>query len=197
MTNRKTFLTCAIIACAALPSPGQADDSNKVFFAIAGVSKFQFTETAHSAEPEKKYRGTTSSVVDPGAKAVIVVHANHAKSKNIANWFKTQVGSGQTLVCDSKGTFPEKLNFAVKGTLKMTIGDKNITCQDILVAQGHFGTTNNWWMGGPNMQGAHVSLSGATIQTCKVEGKILPMEVVFSPQTPCVNNFSISVLELK
>jgi hypothetical protein len=195
--SKKSLLLCGVFIAVALPAWAVSEHNNEVFFAINGISAFQFTETAHSVTKKQPYSGTTSDVSNPGAEARIVVKAGRKKSTDVAKWFKTQVGSGQTLVCDSKGNFPDELNFAVQGTLKMTIGDKKITCQNILVGQGHFGLNNNWWMGGPNMQGAHVSLSGATVQTCSVEGKALPVEVVFSPQTPCVNHFNISVMELK
>jgi len=48
-------------------------------------------------------------------------------------------------------------------------------------------------MGGPNMKGVHISLTGGTIQRCKVQGSLVPAGVIFTPLTPCVNNFSISV----
>lgn len=197
MSLKNALLGSAALLVAALPSQAATQHDNDVFFAIAGVTQFDFSETAHSVSKDQPYGGTTAKVSKSGAEAQIVVKAGRHGTPKVAEWFKTQVGSGQTLVCDSKGTFPDKLNFAVKGTLKMTVGDKTITCQDVLVGQGHFGVNNNWWMGGPNMQGAHVSLTGATIQTCKVEGKVLPVEVVFTPQTPCVNHFSISVIEPK
>ncbi|MBR9972197.1 hypothetical protein [Magnetospirillum sulfuroxidans] len=200
ISKKMLFATAAAAAAAAivaLPALAATQHDNEVFFAIAGVTQFQFSETAHSITSGQPYGGTTSNVSKSGAQARIVVKAGRKGSSSVANWFKTQVAAGQTLACDSKGTFPDALNFAVQGTLTMTVGDKTITCQDVLVAQGHFGTTNNWWMGGPNMQGAHVSLSGITLQSCKAAGSVLPIEVTFSPQTPCVNNFNISVIELK
>lgn len=169
------------------------EHDNDVFFAIAGVEDFDFQEEAHSITDGQPYSGTSSEVSDPGAEGKITVKAGRKGSEDVAEWFKDQVGAGQTVVCDSSGTFPDKLNFAVEGTLKMTVGDNKVTCNDVLVAQGHFGANNNWWMGGPHMNGAHVSISGATAQFCSVEDSPLPALVVFSPQTPCVNHFNISV----
>jgi hypothetical protein len=124
---------------------------------------------------------------------MILVKAGRKKSKSVADWFQQQVGSGQTLVCDSTGTFPKELNFAVEGTLAMQVGGKNITCSNVIVAQGNFTTVNNWWMGGPNMSGTHVGPTGATIQSCQVQGG-LPTMVIFSPATPCANHFNIGFL---
>lgn len=191
------LVSALLIAGTSAPALAVSEHDNEVFFAIAGIKSFEFTETGHAITPKQPYSGTFSNVSKAGAQARIVVKAGRKGSEGVADWFKAQVGAGQTLVCDSKGTFPDKLNFAVKGTLKMTIGDKKITCDNVIVAQGHFGVNNNWWMGGPNMQGAHVSLSGVTLQTCKAEGSLLPVEVTFSPQTPCVNNFNISTISVK
>ncbi|MBO8085400.1 hypothetical protein L0E83_14180 [Marichromatium gracile] len=180
-----------------LSAPLQAttEHDNEVFFAITGVKSFEFTETGHSVSKGQPYSGVTSGVSKDGEEARIVVKAGRHKTKAVAQWFKDAVnaGPGQTLACDSKGNFPDELNFAVEGTLEMQIGDKQITCKDILIAQGSFTTTNNWWMGGPQMQGAHVSLSGATLQTCSAKGSLLPVAVLFSPQTPCANHFNISI----
>ena len=108
------------------------------------------------------------------------------------------VASGQTLACDSAGSAPNKLNFAVRGTLTLQlVGQASpIVCEDVLIGQGHFGANNNWWMGGPNMSGAHVSITGTTVQRCKQKGNLLGVEVVFSPQTPCVNHFSIGTVKM-
>jgi hypothetical protein len=124
----------------------------------------------------------------------ITVKAGRQGTPGVASWFQQQVKSGQTLACDSAGTYPNDLNFAVQGTLTMgSIDASQITCDNIIIAQGNFGSTNNWWMGGPEMKGAHVGPTGATEQTCKIAGKPVPAVVVFAPQTPCFNHFSISV----
>jgi hypothetical protein len=164
---------------------------NEVFFAVNG---FNFTETGHSITSGQPYGGTTSGATDGTAQ--ITVSAGRKGSSSVASWFKQQVGSGQTLVCDTKGTYPDDLNFAVEGTL--TIGStsgKTITCDNIIVAQGNFGTTNNWRMGGPGRKGAHISISGATEQTCQLSDSKRNAIVIFAPQTPCVNNFSIGVIQ--
>lgn len=166
--------------------------NNDVFFAIAGLDRFSFTESEHSVHSKQPWGGISSNVSRPGAEGHILVKAGRQASGAVANWFKTRVGGGQTLVCDSKGTFPDELNFAARGTLRFSIAGKNFTCDDVLIGQGHFATANNWWMGGPQMKGAHVSFSGATAQLCRAEGEAVPVGVLFSPQTPCTNHFNIS-----
>jgi hypothetical protein len=168
------------------------EHDNEVFFAINGLQSFTFNETSHDVTSGQPYGGVTSTITDDG-QVQVTVKAGRKGSEEVATWFKDQVYTGQTLVCDSKETYPDGLNFAVKGTL--TIGSVNgdeITCNDIIIAQGR-SSRNNWWMGGPHMKGAHLSYSGVTEQSCKITGKDLPAIVVFTPQTPCVNNFNIGV----
>ena len=83
----------------------------------------------------------------------------------------------------------------MQGTLRATLQDKGeLTCDAVIVVQGHFTGANNWWLASPTMKGAHVSISGATVQMCKVTGSIVPVAVGFSPKTPRVNHFSIGLL---
>ena len=184
----------AALAAATFAATAATQHNNDVFFTINGLKSFNFQETAHSITNGQPYGGVTSGI--RSGKGAITVKAGRKGSTDVANWFKQEVGAGQTLVCDSKGTYPDKLNFAVEGTLTIgSVSGKTVTCDNVIVAQGHFGTTNNWWMGGPYMRGAHISYGGATEQTCHISGSIIPAVVVFAPQTPCVNNFSIGVIQ--
>jgi hypothetical protein len=183
-----------LIATVTTAGAGDPPD-NYVYFALPGVSAFSFIVTGSSITPGKKM-GRLSAGTDANG-GYINVPAQRKGSTDVANWFKRAVGSGQTLACDSKSTFPEKLNFAVQGTLVTTTGTGSnavtVTCDNVIVAQGHDASNNNWWMGGPDMKGVHVSFSGITFQKCAVKGKTLPAEVVFTPATPCVNHFNLSV----
>ena len=167
---------------------------NDVYFAITGVQSFSYTDSEHSIHSDQPWSGIVSNTSHPGSEGHILVKAGRKGSSAVAQWFKDRVAAGQTLACDSKGNFPDELNFSARGTLIFVVGTRQITCEDILIGQGHFATANNWWMGGPHMQGAHVSVTGATTQTCRVFNQVLPVEVIFSPQTPCSNHFNISVI---
>jgi hypothetical protein len=183
-----------VLAATTFGAIAATEHDNDVYFAINGLQSFNFVETGHSITSGQPYGGTTASVSD--GKGQITVSAGRKASTSVATWFKQQVGSGQTLVCDTKGTYPDDLNFAVEGTLTIgSVNGKTITCNNIIVAQGNFGTTNNWWMGGPGMKGAHISISGATEQTYQIADSRKPAIVIFAPQTPCVNNFSIGVIQ--
>lgn len=169
---------------------------NFVYFDINGMKAFSFTETSHSITSGQPYHGVTSGIKmeDGHDQAYILVNAGRKKSATVANWFKSATGNGQTVVCDSAGTYPNELNFAVQGTMKITNqSNQVIVVQNFIVAQGHFITTNNWWISSPTMQGIHVSISGAGTQVCSVEGSVIPVIATFSPKTPCVNHFSIGI----
>lgn len=193
--TKRFFGALALAVVIAAPATATTEHDNDVFFALPGLESVTFTETGHDITSDQPYSGATASTPESG-RGQITVKAGRKGSSDVADWFKTQVASGQTLACDSKDTFPDKLNFAVEGTLKMTVGGDEITCDNVIVAQGHFGTNNNWWMGGPDMQGVHVSVSGVTGQFCRKKGSVLPVLVTFSPQTPCVNNFNFSVISV-
>jgi len=192
----RCLLTVALLSVLASIPAHAGRNPNDVYFAMPGLTGFVFAETSDSVE-----NGTlsvTSNLDKPGQGALSVhLTSNRSGSKNVAKWFMGNVGSGQTLVCDSKGSAPDKLNFAVLGTMTLQLaGQSPIVCEDIVIGQGHFGVNNNWWMGGKNMSGAHVSLTGLTVQKCKQKGTLLGVvEVVFSPQTPCVNHFSIGLVK--
>lgn len=197
MKTRCLLMLGLLSVLAAAPGNATSTHDNEVFFAMPGLQGFDFQETSHDVTEGQPYNGVTSRVDQPG-QGVIVVNAGRFKSTDVARWFMKNVASGQTLACDSKGSAPHKLNFAVRGTLTLQlVGQASpIVCEDVLIGQGSFGVNNNWWMGGPNMSGVHVSLSGATMQKCKQKGGLLGfVEVAFTPQTPCVNHFSIGLLK--
>jgi hypothetical protein len=190
----RAAIGAAVLAVTTFGAIAASEHDNEVFFAVNGLQTFNFQQTGYSITSGQPYGGTTAGI--SSGKGLITVTAGRKGSSSVATWFKQQVGSGQTLVCDTKGTYPDSLNFAVEGTLSIGSANGNtITCSNIIVAQGNFGTTNNWWMGGPGMKGAHISVSGATEQTCQISGSRKPAIVIFAPQTPCVNNFSIGIIQ--
>lgn len=71
-------------------------------------------------------------------------------SEKVANWFSNQVGANN----NTFGHDPSKLNFAFSGTLTLSIQgpglkpDIPVILEQIFLAQGHSGASNNWWFGG-------------------------------------------------
>jgi hypothetical protein len=160
-TLARTAISLAVLAVTTVAAVAATEHDNDAFFAINGLQSFTFSETSHSITSGQPYSGASASV--SSGKGQITVKAGRKASDSVAAWFRQQVGSGQTLVCDTKGTYPDQLNFAVEGTMSIGSSDgKTIECDNIVVAQGNFGQFNNWWMGGPGMKGAHIGPSGAT-----------------------------------
>ncbi len=79
---------------------------NYIFFDIAGMKAFSFTETSHSITSGQPYHGVSSGIKkeDGHDQAYIMVNAGRKNSASVANWFRTAAGNGQTVVCDSAGT---------------------------------------------------------------------------------------------
>ena len=191
LTKLATFGTVACLTSVAAWAATLRD--NHVYFALTGVQNFAFQSSEHSIHSKQPWAGVSSGVSSPGAQAFILVKAGRKGSSAVAGWFKERVGGGQTLVCNSRGNMPGELNFAVKGTMTFDVAGQTISCPNILIGQGHYATANNWWIGGPQMTGAHLSFTGATAQVCRVSGQAISAVVTFTPQTPCSNNFNIAV----
>jgi hypothetical protein len=67
-------------------------------------------------------------------------------SGDVANWWKERVRTDQ----NTFGHDPGELNFAFGGTYVLTLSTGTFTFQDVYIAQGHSGSSNNWWFGGMN-----------------------------------------------
>jgi len=159
---------------------------NYVYFWVSGLQAFSFAQTGYSISSGQPYQGTTSGISKPGAQGYILVKAGRHKTPQVAQWFKQQVDGGATMVCNSTGTFPEELNFAIEGTLTFTANNQTYTCEDFVLGQGSYlHLSNNWWAGGPHMHGFHVGPTAVIAQFCRTGEK------VFTPATPCASTFSI------
>ena len=95
-------------------------------------------------DPKRKiYNGKVSSMMYPNL--VLSFSVGRKGSESTANWFNSKVPYLKTTFGHSAG----KLNFAFVGSLKLFFLDGSVyTFNDIALAQGHAGTSNNWWFGG-------------------------------------------------
>jgi len=189
----KIFVFGAVATLMSGAAWAQTQRDNHLYFDLTGVQSFSFAPTEHSIRGGQPWGGVSSGVSRPGAQAFVLVKAGRKRSTGVANWFKERVGGGETMVCNSRGNMPRGLNFAVKGTMSLTVGGQTVTCPDVILAQGNYAIANNWWLGGPGMSGIRASFVGVTTQICRVSGSPIPAVVTFSPQTPCSNKFNISV----
>lgn len=179
---RLSFKAAALAAALlSLASGAQAasEHTNDVNFNISGVQYFSFTESGHSITSGQPYGGASGSVKDGLKSAKIVVTAGRKSSSDVASWFKSEVGDGKAVAARSLNPLPGKLNFAVAGTLVIRIGDQNTVCDNVIVAQGHAGSYNDWWIGGPYMKTAKISnTTDGVMQTC--HNGLVPMIAIFT-----------------
>lgn len=131
----------------------------------------------------------------------LCVKAGRKGSEKVADWFKTQVGVNHSVATDNYDDMPDNLNFAVKGTMKITstVLKKEVIfeCPDLVIAQGHNARSrNNWWIGHQKMNSIEVlellkeNKRGFTI--FKGEKIKLPVPVGFSEKS--VNAFNVYLL---
>ncbi|MCL2610857.1 MAG: hypothetical protein FWE02_04170, partial [Defluviitaleaceae bacterium] len=81
------------------------------------------------------------------------VNLGRKDSSDTADWFMGKIPANQTTFNHSAG----KLNFAFIGDLRLDMilpsgSPVSITVEDVGIAQGHKGASNNWWFGGKHMK---------------------------------------------
>jgi hypothetical protein len=157
-----------------------SEHNNDVKFNIAGVQYFSFTETGHSITSGQPYGGASGSVLSGLKSAQIIVKAGRKGSTGPTEWFETQLGNGSVVASRSWSALPKDLNFAVEGTMVIRINDHNTTCDNVIVAQGHTGAYNDWWIGGPFMTTANISHYSGIMQTCRTEGSLVPVIAIIT-----------------
>lgn len=126
-----------------LPQCTVFDDNDIVF---DGAGSVAFSEHNHLITNDGDWGGW-----DANGNNKITIHANRHGSAGVAFWFTDTLGPSNMVgnKVDS-AEMPEKLNFAVSGNLTMNVGSILFTCPHVRFAQGHTGSSNNWWFGGRN-----------------------------------------------
>jgi hypothetical protein len=130
---------------------------NKVFFETEKVgsqlqaAKFTITDfSVTSGESHDIAVGNEHNITHNGD--YFGFYCDRKGSENVASWFSGRISA-------SENTFnhePGDLNFAILGTFKIQFvktPDKKYDgiwwiFENVMLAQGHSGSTNNWWFGG-------------------------------------------------
>jgi hypothetical protein len=93
--------------------------------------------------------GTTKAWA--GNSSSITFKVGRSGSSSVASWFSNNIKASQTTFNHN----PDDLNFAFLGTMKLTLSggvlgsnQDTYTINDVALAQGHAGGSNNWWFGG-------------------------------------------------
>ena len=132
------------VACA-LQKPLGKTKIHDNYVSFAEVLSVQFSETSHSITDGQPYEGV--STVD-GYR--LDVRAGRHESSEVADDFNAGISGDNALgLYTMSDSLPEELNFALFGTLSVTIDDTTRDCQEIRLAQGHRSPDmNNWWLAG-------------------------------------------------
>ena len=118
---------------------------------VSGTYTIESHDVSSGQDPDGNIQdGRTYNFSSEG---VMTFRVGRHGTSDVADWFNNLVKADQ----NTFGHTADKLNFAFMGTLVLTISGGNIstpqrtfTFKNVAIAQGHAGTTNNWWFGGPN-----------------------------------------------
>ena len=131
----------------ALGKPKIRDNYVYFYHWVEGVQCVQWVqldETSHSITQGQPYEGVFT--IDMNS---LNVRAGRHKSEEVAQDFNAGITGNNALgACASKQDppLPAELNFAVFGNLSVTIDGATRACQEMRIAQGHWGGMNNWWI---------------------------------------------------
>ncbi|BCH55317.1 hypothetical protein ACQZ61_06220 [Agrobacterium vitis] len=129
---------------------------NDVFFSLAGgyrlisgsylINEFSITD---GQDPDKHIHN--GLLVTCGADGKFTFNVGRKGSETVAKWFNSRIPANSTTF----GHAADDLNFAFLGQLILTLtsgslGDRqqSFVFNNIALAQGHSGASNNWWFGG-------------------------------------------------
>ena len=185
----KVILIGAVAASATVSAETEHD--NDVYIQATGVTSCNFEVTNYSITEDQPYSGVSAYMEDNQCK--ITVKAGRKGSDEVADWFYAQVDTGNAVACDSSGPMPDELNFAVEGVLTLERGGETVMCDNVILAQGHYTGSNNWWLGGEDFGSLAIPYIGPLFRQCDNDTRRGRSFVIATPQQPCVNHFSMGV----
>lgn len=129
---------------------------NEFGFDIDGLSDVEFIEESHCVTKGQPYEGVSSIKSSYDGSCKLVIKAGRKKSEEVSAWFMdkshgSEKGLGGCIGKTYTNDYPQKLNFAVRGTLILKIFGIEYRIDNISLAQGSNGTHNNWWIGSPDL----------------------------------------------
>lgn len=187
----KAGLGLAALLAAGLVADAATEHDNLVNFDITGIKRFEFKTTGHSVTAGQPFGGATTKIRVVYQSAQMNVRAGRKGSGSVADWFRTQVGSGAAVSGKTSDAFPKSLNFALEGTLSMLVDGKTTKCDKILFAQGKHGGYHDWWIGGPGLK--RTNMGRTLIQTCNADGGAATVLVEPVCHSGYCNSFKLSI----
>lgn len=147
-------------------SPGVVGDTihdNNVYFDSNVSVTTTFVLQRYAISSGQPFKGVTFSG------SVLDVHAGRHGSTGPAAQFIDDLTLlnmlASTHFLDAE---PKELNFAVFGTLNITLGTKRYSLPNFRIAQGHYSFTNNWWFAADYC--INDPATGGVTLVCKIPG---------------------------
>jgi len=167
---------------------------NVVNFLCQNIKNFKFELTGHSITSGQPWNGVTSK--SPSNKGEIHVDCGRKGSKDVAKWFANKLDGGQAIgINTSSKDLPDELNFAITGNIIFSFANQTYKFTNVVIGQGHFSGTNNWWYGGLDWSNAGVGPWASAVVLPKVS--VFPPNVnafvVYSTISTSGNNFNLAV----
>lgn len=155
------------------------------------ISDFSVTP---GQDPEGKiYKGLTMNF---GSDGKMTFSIGRKGSDIVANAFNNWAPQ----LNNTFGHHAEKLNFAFNGTLSLTISggiidhdSDTFLFEDIAIAQGHKGASNNWWFGGKNC----INTGKDQVNCISVNQKNKPIPFIFNRGRSNSNIAAVNLIEVE
>lgn len=171
------------------------EHNNYLQLSLTGIKIKSFDVTDYSITDGQPYGGVTVFTDDK-----ICIQAGRKGSSTVADWFKKKANTGVVIACDTGESYPSSLNFAIYGTLTFESAGSTFVVKDILLAQGRNSRQrNNWWVGGPNMEGGSVKPFAGAVSTTAHKPKFLSLPIAkvwFIAPPLCVSHFDLAFVSL-
>lgn len=93
------------------------------------------------------------SITQKGSKWTITMDCGRHGTSSVADSFNKYCGGKHHEYAPDGGGggTPDKLNFYFRVNLTIELNGQSYDVNNVCLAQGHYATTNNWWIGGANV----------------------------------------------
>jgi len=122
---------------------------NELVFSVSNLKSCGYWMTAYNITGGQPFQAPVALLTN--GSCTISIEAGRESESAPATWFADQIKPGAAIGDATKSSLPSTLNFAVTGSFTINVNGETITCPVVVLGQGNSFTTNNWWVGGPQM----------------------------------------------
>lgn len=115
---------------------------------IKGISYISNSLNISSGQPSSP----PATISQSGSDWSVTMKCGRHKTSAVADAFTKICGSSAHEYAPSGGGgTPDELNFFFQVNFTIEVDGKNYAVNNVCLAQGSYGSTNNWWIGGTNV----------------------------------------------